>query len=80
MLGKEYDPVRTLEVGTEKEAKEKQIDQSVTQKKRRTPQQVLQQWNNGDRSGLYQCEHCLRVYTTKPDKRHWTSTACIKKE
>ena len=37
----------------------------TTRRPRRTQQQLLSEWNAGNRKGLFQCEHCQRVYASK---------------
>ena len=63
-----YQPVRTLEAGTAKETKEK--------KQRRTPEQLKQQWERGERDGLHQCPKCKKIMTSRPDDIHFKTKSC----
>jgi hypothetical protein len=86
-IGPGYEPVRSLEAGALKEAKgrenksvEEVISGDKTKKRRRTAQQIQQQWDNGERHGLYQCERCHRVYANPVSVKHRSSSARIQPE
>ena len=71
-----YQPVRSLEAGTEKEARQEKPRQL---RARRTSEQLREQWDRGERKGLHECQRCHRIMTSKPENSHYDTNACKKK-
>jgi hypothetical protein len=71
--GSGYEPVRSLEAGTAKEASEHKPKQQ-----RRSAKQLRENWDNGERDGLHECSRCQRILTSEPNVTHWATQACKK--
>jgi hypothetical protein len=72
--GRGYEAVRTLEAGATKEARDKNGT------KRRSQEDLVRDWDADKRSGLFQCDRCRRISTSKPNQKHYDSRACQKKD
>ena len=73
LIGREYEPVRTLEAGVKKEARD-----GDGKPPRRTKREIEQLWQEGKRDGLYQCKHCHSIATAPHTEAHYSTTKCKK--
>jgi len=71
-----YEPVRTLEAGSEKEAAALAQAHDKPRAPRRTAQQLQEAWNRGERRGLHECNRCHRILTSQPDAAHYSTKKC----